>query len=613
MGRRRWIAMLVGVVAVATFVPPPAIGASRRAARSAPFGGTYRTAIEDFGFTDGFDPTGEYSFLAWGLDSQLLVRTLVTYRHVPGERGAEVVPDLATDLGQVSQDGMTYTFHLKPGLRFGPPVSRPITSRDIEYAFERIDASSLVAQYGFHYDGLIVGMHPHPGPPTPIPGIDTPDDRTIVFHLTHPAGDFLDRLALPAAGPIPSEVAHCFAHAGDYGRDLVSSGPYMIRGADGIDITSCSTIKPMEGFDPLRRLELVRNPDYDPSTDSPLDRHNFVDGVDIRVDPDTRDVYRRVEAGELSGSLLSPLPRGIARHYLRDPNLRPFLHSEPNDRTYYITMNLLAPPFDDVHVRIAVNLVLDKTAMLRAWRGPVFGTIATHPNPPAVIGGLGQAYDPYRTPGHRGDLDQARAEMKLSKYDHNGDGICDDPVCKGGTFINRNTLPQVGMTSEIVHRLYLLGIKLHPKLYDTGTAYTIIQTVKNLIPIAANPGWAKDYADPATFDLLFDSSGINCEGQVNYSEIGMTEQQAKECGVLPEWQAAPPPSIDAEIAACRRLAGEVRLECWTDVERLVMEKIVPWVPAIWTSNVTIVNDSVARYASDQFAGMVSLCHIALRR
>src|SRR2546427_12951102 len=108
MGRRRWIAMLVGVVAVATFVPPPAIGASRRAARSAPFGGTYRTAIEDFGFTDGFDPTGEYSFLAWGLDPQLLVRTLVTYRHVPGERGAAVLPDLATDLRPLCPGGLAY-------------------------------------------------------------------------------------------------------------------------------------------------------------------------------------------------------------------------------------------------------------------------------------------------------------------------------------------------------------------------------------------------------------------------------------------------------------------------------------------------------------------------
>src|SRR5438046_1000423 len=107
----------------------------RRPTGPAP-GGFYRTAVKDFGFTDEFDPTGEYSYLGWQLDSELLVRTLLTYRHVAGQPGAEVVPDLATDLGQVSQDGLTYTFHLKPGIRFGPPVSRPILSSDVEYAFE---------------------------------------------------------------------------------------------------------------------------------------------------------------------------------------------------------------------------------------------------------------------------------------------------------------------------------------------------------------------------------------------------------------------------------------------------------------------------------------------
>ena len=59
-------------------------------------GGVYRTAIEDFGFTGAFDPTGEYLGTAFGLYSQLLLRNLVTYKHVEGSAGDVIVPDLAT-------------------------------------------------------------------------------------------------------------------------------------------------------------------------------------------------------------------------------------------------------------------------------------------------------------------------------------------------------------------------------------------------------------------------------------------------------------------------------------------------------------------------------------
>ncbi|MEI4896393.1 hypothetical protein Q8G71_34435, partial [Klebsiella pneumoniae] len=90
--------------------------------------------------------------------------------------------------------------------------------------------------------------------------------KTIIFKLTRPVGDFLYRLGMSATAPIPEEVAHCFTKAGDYGRDVVSTGPYMIEGADKVDISSCATIKPMSGYDPERHMIFVRNPDYDPAS-----------------------------------------------------------------------------------------------------------------------------------------------------------------------------------------------------------------------------------------------------------------------------------------------------------------------------------------------------------
>ena len=83
-----------------------------------------------------------------------------------------------------------------------------------------------------------------------ISGIKTPNAKTIVFTLTEPTGDFLMRLALPATGPIPQEVAKCFeGKPGAYGRYVISSGPYMIEGSDALNISSCNAMKPISGFD----------------------------------------------------------------------------------------------------------------------------------------------------------------------------------------------------------------------------------------------------------------------------------------------------------------------------------------------------------------------------
>jgi peptide/nickel transport system substrate-binding protein len=275
-------------------------------------GGTYRTAIEAFGFTGGFDPTGEYLGTAFGLYSQLLLRNLVTYKHVEGEAGDVIVPDLATDMGTVSSDGLTYTFTLKDGIKFGPPLDRAITSEDVAYAFQRINTKSLVAQYGFYYAGTIEGLDgAAKSADQKISGIETPDPKTITFHLSQPTGDFLYRLAMPAAAPMPKEVAGCYTKAGDYGRNIVATGPYMILGSDQVDASSCDTIQPIAGFDPTKFMKIVRNPDYDPSTDSPDVRANYLDGVDIGIDTNTDDIFNKIQDGSLDGSWASTPPATV--------------------------------------------------------------------------------------------------------------------------------------------------------------------------------------------------------------------------------------------------------------------------------------------------------------
>ena len=239
MKTTRLATILIGAACAATAVTALASTTSAQTTRGdgqAARGGTYRVDWESsFDFTSDFDPTGEYSVQAFGLYSNLLVRTLVGYNHVAGPAGNLLVPDLATSTGTIGNGGRTYTFRLKDGIRFGPPLNREITSKDVAFAFERIATKSVGAQYGFYYD-VIKGMSAYAqGEAKTISGIKTPNPRTVVFDLTAPTGDFRYRLAMPAAGPMPREVAGCFTKAGAYGRYLISSGPYMLAGSDKLE------------------------------------------------------------------------------------------------------------------------------------------------------------------------------------------------------------------------------------------------------------------------------------------------------------------------------------------------------------------------------------------
>jgi ABC-type transport system substrate-binding protein len=263
-----------------------------------------------------------------------------------------------------------------------------------------------------------------------------------------------------------------------------------------------------------------------------------------------------------------------------------------------------------------VNFVIDKAALQKAWGGPSHGQIATSIEPPTVLSTTAE-YDPYASPNHQGDVQAAMDEMKQSKYDANGDGLCDADVCSGLIMINRNYPPFADMSPVILDNLKQIGINVKVRELDSSTAYTTDQTVENLIPIAANAGWGKDYADSSTFAVLFHSSGISCTGQVNYSEVGMSEAQATECGVLDAWNAAtnngqnPLPNVDEKIAECSAALGDARTTCWTEFDKYLMEEVVPWVPYLWATVLSTMSDSVTKYEFDQFSGTISYCHIAV--
>jgi hypothetical protein len=105
-------------------------------------GGTLTLAAA--GLPDSFDPGNTYQSWVWDF-SQLYATPLVTYRACPGSCGLQLVPGLATGLGQVSADGLTWTYHLKRGVRFEDGTS--VTAQDVKYAVERgYDKSVLPSQ-----------------------------------------------------------------------------------------------------------------------------------------------------------------------------------------------------------------------------------------------------------------------------------------------------------------------------------------------------------------------------------------------------------------------------------------------------------------------------------
>lgn len=571
-------------------------------------GGTFRVGWENsFNFTNGFDPTGEYLATAIGIYNNLLLRTLVGTNHVAGAAGNELVPDLSTDMGQVSDDGLTYTFTLKDGIKFGPPLSRDITSQDVVYALERIGTPDLVAQYGFYYN-VIEGMTEFSeGKADSISGIKTPDDQTIEFTLTEPTGDFLYRLALPAAAPIPEEVGSCFKKPGEYGRNIVSSGPYMIEGSDAADASSCDTLKPLSGYDPNSFLNLVRNPDYDPATDTTEARENFPDRFEFLINTNTDDIFNKITAGELDAEVASVTSK-VIRQYAEDDELKDRFQVNSGDRTWYITLNLTQPPFDDIHVRKAANLVMDKLSLQRAWGGPVRGNVATHIMPNTILNDKLRDYDPYPTPDFSGDVDAAKEEMKQSKYDTDQDGLCDAPECKNVILVNRTDEIWKQMAPAILESLSKIGIEAKERPFEDG--YTVIQTVAKNVPISSVPGWGKDYPDASTFAVLFDSEGILATGNINYSLIGLTPEKAAKLKGL-EGTVDGIPSVDADIVACNKLTGDERVTCWADFDKKLMEEVVPWVPYLDANALDIVGPAVTQYQFDQNAGEIAFAHVAV--
>lgn len=567
-------------------------------------GGTLKLAMLG-DVSAAFDPAKEYYSVTWEYYRCCLLRTLLSYKGVTtAEGGAELQPDIASALPEVSADGLTYTFSLKSGIKYSPPFETvEVISGDIVRALEReADPNAAVNGYNFYYS-IIKGFDDFgAGKADTISGVTAPDDQTLVIELTEPSGYLPYLFAMAATAPIPpngdAPLGAAEGHTKDYGRFLVATGPYMFAGTENLDFSvPADQQTAVTGYAPGKSIQMVRNPSYDPATDGL--RPAYPDAIDISIGGDNNDLYNKVSAGELDAVVDGIVPPPVLRTYSTDPTLQPLLHINPSDAVRYLSFNLAEPPFDDVHVRKAVNLALDKAGMRTLRGGESVGGIAGHVMVDSLENNILADYDPYATPNSAGDIEAAKAEMKQSAYDTNGDGVCDAPECSSILSVTDEADPYPKQAALIQQNLEPLGLTLDVKSFERTTMYAKCNSPADHVTFCLAPAWGKDFPDGVTFaQPLFQSVSIfpSC---CNYALVGASPDQLQKDG----YTVTDVPSVDDQVTTANATTGSDRFQAWADLDKTLMEEVVPWAPYLFDNNVDVSSQRIVHYSFDQFAGL----------
>ena len=318
----------------------------------------------------------------------------------------------------------------------------------------------------------------------------------------------------------------------------MASGPYMLAGSEGFDFSRAPTKQRLpSGYVFNKRITLVRNPAW---RNDPL-RAAYVDRIVLTFEGPADKAAAKVDQGRLDVALgqLVPTAEQVER-YRADPALEKRLFAHVGNAVRYISLNLAVPPFDDVHVRKAVNLAIDKQALRRTARGGLGGRIAGHIAPDALLNNLLLDYDPYETPGGRGDLEAAQGEMAKSRYDRDHDGVCDAPACSGLLALVRNDDPAIPRLAKIVaDNLRPIGIELDVKAVDPDTYFGKVSLPQSRLPVVPALGLSPDTLNGTGLFSVFygplvgGPSGYGLSGSL----VGATAATAREVEVQSDERA----------------------------------------------------------------------------
>jgi peptide/nickel transport system substrate-binding protein len=476
------------------------------------------------------------------------------------------VPDLAESEPEISADGKEVTVKIRTGVKFSPPVNREVVADDVKYAIERGFTPNVPGPYVGAYMGDLSGLKAfQDGKADEISGIQTPDDQTIVFKLDRPRGAiFAGALALPASAPVPRDYAKEWdaKTPSQYQQHMVSTGPYMVENDESGKIT---------GYTPGQEIKLVRNPNWDASTDY---KPAYLDSITVKEGVEPEVGGQQILSGSRLVSGDFQLPATILQQASQGDQKDLLVLTPPTGRYRYIALKSTVKPFDNPDVRRAITAAFDREALRTAFGGAVTGDIPTHFIPPGqpgfeeAGGEEGPGVDFLANP--KGDMAVAEEYMKKAGY---ASGKYDGSETFTGVSDNATQQKKVSEVAE--QQFAKLGFKVNFRYVTRDAMYTkFCQVPKEQPDVCPSVGWLKDFADPETLlNPVFNGKNILDQSNSNFSLL----DDSKINGMMDDAEVINDPAE--------------RNQAWGEIDKAVTE-LAPGIPWLWDKQPMLRSDDV---------------------
>ena len=479
---------------------------------------------------DHLDPQRDYVTPTQNF-ARLISRQLTTFAAEPGADGTKLVPDLATDLGTPSDGAKTWTFHLKPGLKYEDGT--PITAQDVKYGVER-SFSPLIDSGPQYAKQFLVGGLAYKGPygeNPDLPSIEVPDATTIVFKLKSAHGDFGYTAAEPTFTPVPK------AKDTKVGYDLhpVSMGPYKIK-----------------TYQRGKSMTLERNAMWDQSTDTVRNAYPDTVTVQMGLDPEVIDKRLIASAGDDANAIqldTSVEPASVAA-VLGNPAVKERSVNGSSGFLSYIAMNTTKGPLKNVKVRQALEYAIDKTAQQNARGGKnAAGELAATIIAPPVQGY--KKYDAYPA-GPNGDPAKAKQLLAAAGY----------PAGFSATLETTTSTKGKAQAEAFQQSMAAVGVKITIAAVDQSVYGAAIGDIKKE-PEFVIGAWGPDWPSASTvLPPLFDGRQIVPTGNQNFSQLN-------------------DPAINAEMDRIGALTDtEAANKAWGNLDEKIMTDLAPIFPLV---------------------------------
>ncbi|MGO8312276.1 ABC transporter substrate-binding protein [Rhizobium ruizarguesonis] len=425
------------------------------------------------GSPEGFDPSLYTAGTTFDASSRTVYSRLVEFKH----GGTEIEPGLA-DSWSVSADGTEYTFKLHPGVKYQTTdfftPTRDFNADDVIFSFERqLKADNPWNKYveGGSYE-YAAGM----GFPELIKSIEKVDDLTVKFVLNHPEAPFRADLAMDFASIVSKEYADKLAADGkmaQMNQQPLGTGPFTFV-----------------AYQPDAVIRYKANETYFKGKEK-------IDDLVFAITSDAAVRAQKLKAGECH---LIPYPNAADVSELKkDENLTVLEQAGLN--VSYLAYNTLIAPFDKAEVRKALNMAINKQAIVDAvFQGAA--AVAKNPIPPTMWSYndavVDDKYDPDASKKMLADAGVKDLKMKIWAMPVSRPYMLN---ARRAAELMQADLAKVGVDAEIVTHEWAEYLKLSSDKKRDGAVIL---------------GWTGDNGDPDNFmDTLLgcDAVGGNNRAQ----------------------------------------------------------------------------------------------------